>query len=161
MENPNLLLGGKWESVPDSGACGKRKTGEIEDTPEIDSGGEIAGVDHGGDETAKIDSAMAEEKKTREVTEFEDRYDILYPYQRKMIFEEEGFDMNDYIPSDDDELLEDMEAAPYDHEAALRYISQVRSSFGFDVDTSIPSWLKQGVFYFTPIPLSRPCPGRS
>ncbi|KAL1547212.1 hypothetical protein AAHA92_23714 [Salvia divinorum] len=127
MENPNLLLGGKCESDPDSGACGKRKRGEIEDIPEIDFGGEIA----------KIDSAMAEEKKTRKVEEFEDRYGILSPYQKRMIFEDEDYFIKDYISPDEGSDEEHIEKEPYDRKAILQYISEVRKSFGFDVDTDI------------------------
>ena len=75
MENPNFPM----ELDPDSGACGKRKRGEIED-----SGGEIpvfgcrgdgiVEIVYVGGEIAKIDSGggSAEEKKT----EFEDRYGV-------------------------------------------------------------------------------------
>ena len=121
MENPNFPIGGT-ESDPDSGACCKRKRGEIDDVPKIDLGGEIAKID---------DSSMGEgeEKKTREVREFEDRYDIIYPYQRRLMFEDEDFDMRGYFSSDDEEMLEGMERAPYDRKPVLEYISQVRNSF--------------------------------
>ncbi|XP_042059235.1 uncharacterized protein LOC121803667 [Salvia splendens] len=145
MKNPNFPIGGT-ESDPDSG---KRKRGEIDDIPKIDIGGEIA----------KIDSSMGEEKETREVKAFEDRYDIIYPYQRRLMFEDEDFNMRDYVSSDDDEMLEGMERVPYDRKVVLEYISQVRDSFGFDVDARIPYWMRQGIFYFIPIRLSRPGPG--
>ncbi|KAL1547207.1 hypothetical protein AAHA92_23709 [Salvia divinorum] len=118
MENPNFKIGetALGESDTDSGVCGKRKRGEIQEIEKIDSGGEIAKIDSGGcgGEIAKIDSggcggeiakidpgggsAMAEEKKTRH-----------------MIKEQ-----------------------PYDREEMLKYISQVRNSFGLDVDVRIP-----------------------
>ncbi|XP_042041039.1 uncharacterized protein LOC121786459 [Salvia splendens] len=77
-----------------------------------------------------------------------------------MVFEKEGFKLDDYIPGYDqpwyDEcLLEDIKITPYDHEAVIKYISQVRLSSGFDVDTILPSWLKhEFALYFTPMWLS-------
>ncbi|XP_042041038.1 uncharacterized protein LOC121786458 [Salvia splendens] len=98
--------------------------------------------------------------KTRKVEKFEDRYGILDPYNEEMVFEKEGFKLDDYIPGYDqpwyDEcLLEDIKISPYDHEAVIKYISQVRLSSGFDVDTILPSWLKhEFALYFTPMWLS-------
>ncbi|XP_041998957.1 uncharacterized protein LOC121748574 isoform X2 [Salvia splendens] len=100
------------------------------------------------------------EKKTRKVEKFEDRYGILGPYDKEMVFEKEGFKLDDYIPGHDqpwydERLLEDIKITPYDHEAVIKYISQVRLSSGFDVDTILPSWLKhEAALYFTPMWLS-------
>ncbi|KAL1547213.1 hypothetical protein AAHA92_23715 [Salvia divinorum] len=160
MENRNLPMGGtaSWESDPDSdsGACGKRKRGEIEDIPEIEFADEIAEIHYRVGEIAEMDSgggsAMAEEEKTREVREFEDRYGILHPYRRRMVFEDEDYFIKDYVSPDEGSDEEHIEKAPYDRKAIVQYISEVRKSFGFDVDTDIPSWLKQDtVLYFSPI----------
>ena len=115
--NPNFSIGESspvkspnFESSSDLDLCVKRK---------------------GGNDIQEIDSGMAKEaKKTREVSEFTDFFGLLRIYQKEMIFEREDYDpMVDYSPSDyDDEELKEMEEYPYDREAVLKYITQVRNS---------------------------------
>ncbi|XP_047981068.1 uncharacterized protein LOC125222472 isoform X2 [Salvia hispanica] len=45
------------------------------------------------------------------------------------------------------------EKDPYDRETVLKYITQVRNSFGFDVDVRVPSWLMH-YLSFIPVDLS-------
>ncbi|XP_047953337.1 uncharacterized protein LOC125199319 [Salvia hispanica] len=110
-------------------------------------------------DVTEIDSGMAKEaKKTREVSEFTDFFGLLRIYQKEMIFEREDYDpMVDYSPSDyDDEELKEMEEYPYDREAVLKYITQVRNSGGFDVDVYIPAWLHMNLVNFMPVEMSDP-----
>ncbi|KAG6438263.1 hypothetical protein SASPL_103200 [Salvia splendens] len=186
MDNPNSHIGE---------TCGKRKRGEIQETGKIDSGGcdgdiakidsvgcggKIAKADSGvcGGELAKIDSGgVSDEKETREVKEFKDKYGLLERYKGKMAFEyddydparkDENYDSDEAEPviymgepgveieskeiKNDDEIKE-IEKDPYDRETVLKYISQVRNSFGFDVDVRVPSWLMH-YLSFIPIDLS-------
>ena len=87
MENPNFQMGetALGESDTDSIVCGKRKRWEIQEKEKIDSGG------CGGD-IAKINSAMAKKKKTRQVAKFEDRYGLFWRYEGKMALEDEDYD---------------------------------------------------------------------
>ncbi|KAG6400418.1 hypothetical protein SASPL_137249 [Salvia splendens] len=135
VKSPNFSIG---ETTSDLDLFGKRKRGN--DIKEIDSG-------------------MAKEaKKTKEVLEFTDFFGLLSIYKKKMIFEKEDFDpMVDYVASDDDEEdINDMKEHPYDREAVLKYISQVRNSGGFDVDVHIPGWLHAGLVNFFPNMMSYP-----
>ncbi|XP_042047036.1 uncharacterized protein LOC121792953 [Salvia splendens] len=152
--------GGEIAKIDSDGCCG-----EISKIDSGGCGGEIAKVDSGGGEIAKIDSgggsAMKEEKETRQVPQFDDRYGLFELYKGKMPFEDETYvpARNDYSSEEDgemwegignegmgdeignDAMVEDTEKDTCDRETILKYISQVRNSFGFDVDVRLPSWL--------------------
>ncbi|XP_042047038.1 uncharacterized protein LOC121792955 [Salvia splendens] len=144
--------GGENAKIDSDGCCG-----EISKIDSGGCGGKIAKVDSGGGDIAKIDSgggsAMKEEKETRKVLKFEDIYNLFQRYNGKMPFEDETYDPtrnDDYSSEEDgemwegignDAMVEDTEKDTCDRETILKYISQVRNSFGFDVDVRLPSWL--------------------
>ncbi|KAH6755634.1 hypothetical protein C2S53_011201 [Perilla frutescens var. hirtella] len=86
-------------------------------------------------------------KPSRYQAEFHDRYGIVIPYLQKFVFEdEEQFDYGPYYESD-----EDIYSVAEPHETILKYIKQIRDSFGFDVDCRAPSWFDGP---FTPVNLA-------
>ncbi|KAG6434949.1 hypothetical protein SASPL_106594 [Salvia splendens] len=166
--------GGEIAKIDSDGCCG-----EISKIDSGGCGGKIAKVDSGGGDIAKIDSgggsAMKEEKETRQVLKFVDRYNLFQRYNGKMPFEDETYDPtrnDDYSSEEDgkgnlhmlegmedetgnDAMVEDTEEDTCDRETILKYISQVRNSFGFDVDVRLPSWLVS-YLKFVPADVSDP-----
>ncbi|KAL1547142.1 hypothetical protein AAHA92_23650 [Salvia divinorum] len=72
------------------------------------------------------------------------------------------YGLDDYSSSsdDDDEAKKNKkttEKPPFDTTDLIKYITQVRNSFGFDVDVIIPPWLMNlCMLYLIPIDASRP-----
>ncbi|XP_042017446.1 uncharacterized protein LOC121765379 [Salvia splendens] len=98
-------------------------------------------------------------KETRHVLKFTDIAGLLSFYENRMSFEREDYDPKAQYLSrtrkhkhEDYNRIKEMEEHPYDREAVLKYIAQVRNSGGFDVDVRIPSWLHTGFVYFFPVP---------
>ncbi|KAG6438291.1 hypothetical protein SASPL_103228 [Salvia splendens] len=79
--------------------------------------------------------------------------DEAEPYMGEEGVEIENDGMVKEIKNDD--VIKEIEKEPYDRETVLKYISQVRNSFGFNVDVRVPSWLLN-YLSFIPLELSFP-----
>ncbi|KAG6402648.1 hypothetical protein SASPL_134850 [Salvia splendens] len=144
MGNANLSIGETkspylWigETASDLDLCGKRKR---------------------GNEIQESDAAvMAKAKESsRQVSEFTDFDGLLENFKRGFMFEDENFDfMKECLKNNDTDLIAEMkEGPPYDHQAILKYITQVRNSGGFDLDVKLPTYLGGELVCFFPLDLS-------
>ncbi|KAG6402655.1 hypothetical protein SASPL_134857 [Salvia splendens] len=134
VKSPNLWIG---ETASDLDLCGKRK-----------GGNEIQGA---------MMAKAKESSPSRQVSEFTDFDGLLENFKDGFTFEEENFDlMRECLESNDTDLIAEMkEGPPYDHQAVLKYIAQVRNSGGFDLDVKLPTYLGSLLVVLIPLDLSK------